>query len=298
MLKHVIFAGILAAAVFTAARAHAAGDELATARDLYASASYEDALKLLNGLPDQPRSRDDKHVIGLYRALCLVALGRANEADQAMQALVTDDPFYRPAADDLPPRVQEILTATRKRLLPSIIQDRYQTAKAAFDQKNYKVAADGFQQVLDGLKDPDVGPLADQAPLSDVRTLAMGFHDLAAQAAAPPPAPAPKPVVDPDAPVPGRIYSLGEARVVPPVPVMQMMPPFPGRITYQRSGVVEVVINESGSVESVSMPTPIDPQFDSHVMTEARKWQYRPATIGGTAVKFRKRIQISLTPTN
>ena len=298
MLKQTVTAVVFAAVLLAAISAHAAGDALSAARDLYASAAYEDALKMLDSLATEQQPREERHAISLYRALCLVALGRDADASHAMEAIVTDDPFYHPSTEDLPPRVQDMFASTRKRLLPTIIQDRYAAAKTAFDRKEYKTAADGFQQVLDALADPDVGPLADQAPLSDVRTLALGFHDLSARAATPPPAPAPAPPPPAAAPAPdpNRIYSAADAHVVAPVALSQVMPAFPGHVTAMRTGIVEVVIDETGAVESVTMPMPIEPAFDSHVQSEARKWRYRPATLNGKPVKFRKRIQIALTP--
>jgi hypothetical protein len=194
--------------------------------------------------------------------------------------------------------VQEVFTTTRKRVLPSIIQDRYQAAKAAFDGKEYKKAAAAFETVLDALKDPDVGPLADQPPLSDLRTLAVGFHDLSARASTPPPAPAPTPAPALPVPDPNRVYSVADAKVIAPVVLSQALPPFPGRVAATRAGVLEVVIDQSGNVESVTMPVPIDPTFDAHVQSAARKWRYRAATLNGKPVKFRKRVQVTLAATS
>src|SRR5262249_12168631 len=55
-------------------------DSLSSARDLYAAAAYEDSLAMLNRLKGvaAPGSRDQG--IEQYRALCLLALGRAAEA--------------------------------------------------------------------------------------------------------------------------------------------------------------------------------------------------------------------------
>lgn len=296
MLKQTLTAAACAAVLLTGVSLRAASDPLAAAKDLYASASYEDALQALNTIAAASRTPEDRRAIDLYRALCLVALGRAEDARQAMETLVTDDPAYRPASDDLPPRVLEELTATRKRLLPTLIENKYAAAKAAFDQKQYKTAADAFQAVLDGLKDPDISDAAGQSPLADLRTLAVGFHDLSARAAAPPPAPAPSPKPVDAAPQPPRIYTAADARVIAPSAISQTMPPYPGRVVTARRGVVDVVISESGAVESVTMPVSIDPSFDERILNEARKWRYKPATLDGKAVKFRKVIQVALTP--
>src|SRR5207245_3208948 len=129
-----------------------------------------------------------------YRAFCLLALGRAADAEQAIEAVVTAEPSYNPSDSDASPRVRSAFTTVRRRMLPVIIQQKYGQAKAAFDRKEFAAAADGFGQVLVTLADPDVVADAMRPPLSDVRTLAVGFEELSAKAAAPPPPP-PAPVV-------------------------------------------------------------------------------------------------------
>jgi TonB family protein len=63
-----------------------------------------------------------------------------------------------------------------------------------------------------------------------------------------------------------------------------------------RNGIVEVVINETGSVESAAMLQPVDPEYDRLVLNAARTWAYQPARRDGAPVKFRKRIQIAISP--
>jgi TonB family protein len=304
MLKRWLVAGTMAVLLLAPVRAHA-DNALAEVREMYASAAYEDALRTLNSVSGHGDSRDERRGLAMYRALCLVALGRSGEAEAAMQRLVQEDPFYRPPADDMPPRVLAVFTAVRARLLPSILETTYRDAKAMFDRKEYEAAAGAFQQVLDGISDPDIRPAAGQAPLSDMRTLAAGFHDLSARAAAPPPVipVAPAPALQLVVPVavaqtgPPHIYEAREPRVVAPVAISQNLPRYVGRTTSTRVGTLEIVVGESGAVEAVSMAVPTtDQQFDAMVLSEARKWQYRPATVGGTPVKFRKRIQITLNP--
>ena len=78
-------------------------------------------------------------------------------------------------------------------MLPTIIQQKYNEAKAAYDRKAYAVASEGFAQVLKTLGDPDVAPFATQPPLSDLRTLAQGFLDSSETAVAAIAAPASSP---------------------------------------------------------------------------------------------------------
>src|SRR5262245_42241212 len=166
-------------------------DSVAAARDLYASAAYEDALAVLNRLPTS-QSAEDRRAAEETRALCLIALGRDEEAQRAIEAVVGGDPSYRPA-EDLSPRVRAAFTAVRQRMLPTMLQRQYADAKSAFDRKEYETAATGFTRMLETMADPDALAVANQPPLSDLRTLPAGFRDLAMTAATPPPPPPPAP---------------------------------------------------------------------------------------------------------
>src|SRR5581483_484955 len=137
-----------------------------------------------------PRTADDARTVDEYKAFCLLALGRTNEAQHAIESLVAEQPAFHPANGDLSPRVRAAFADVRRRMLPTVIQQRYADAKAAFDRKEFAAAAQGFQQVLDLMGDSDIGSAASQPPLADIRTLATGFHDLSVQATPPPPLPA------------------------------------------------------------------------------------------------------------
>src|SRR3954447_17438684 len=178
----------------SAAGASAQDADLGAARDLYASAAYDDALAVLNRLRSAAHPPGQARTIEQYRAFCLLALGRTADAEQAIEAVVVSDPSYQPSEGDVSPRVRSAFADVRRRMLPAIIQQQYARAKAAFDKKDYSVAAAGFSQVLVMLTDGSVAADAMQPPLSDLRTLAVGFEELSSKAAAPPPPP-PAPVV-------------------------------------------------------------------------------------------------------
>ena len=99
--------GIVAAA--TGRELYAQGASVSVARELYASAAYEDSLRMLDALQAGGPSRDDRRTIGLYRVLCLIAIGRSAEAEQALELLVSQEPLYRPAMDDLSPRIRAMV---------------------------------------------------------------------------------------------------------------------------------------------------------------------------------------------
>jgi hypothetical protein len=271
---------------------------LVTARQLYANAEYNDALSMLDALAVREPSQDERRDIELYRTLCLLAVGRRTDAERAIETLVIHDPLYRPAAEEVPPRMRSAFTDTRKRLLPTILQQKYMEAKTAFDRDDFLTAVTGFKQVLDGLADPDMSAATSQPPLSDLRTLAVGFHELSAKAIAPPPPPpAPAPVAAPVVPQVPRLYSLGDPGVVPPITILQKVPSFRGKVVSAAMGILELVIDGTGAVESARMRVPLNGAYDKLVLSAAKTWQYQPATVDGVPVKFRKMVQVSLVPT-
>jgi TonB family protein len=277
-------------------------ESIAAARDLYASAAYEDALAILNKLPENGRPVEEAKAIEQYRAFCLLALGRTAEAEHAIETVVAAEPMYRPA-NDLSPRVRTAFSDVRRRVLPTIIQQKYTQAKQAFDRKEFTTAAAGFAQVLEAMGDPDVAAAVSQPPLSDLRMLAVGFKDLATSAAAPPPLPAtpppPAPVAEPPAaPKPPRVYSTADAEVVPPGVIKQDLPAYPGQVTVPRQAMIEVVIDETGTVESAFMRIGVSNVYDTLAVAAARNWRYRPALLNGAPVKYRKAVQITIRPSN
>lgn len=267
-----------------------AGTSLASARDLYAAAAYEEALALLDSLGSGELPATERDAVLLYRALCQFALGRIEPAQQSLDTLILQSPFYRPG-DEVPPRLRTAFADSRRRLLPSLLQQLYTRGKAAFDRKEFASAAVTFTQVLSGLDDPDLTAVAGQPPLSDLKTLAAGFQALS-EAAIPQP---PEPIV---APVPaGRlVYSADDTAVIPPVVIRQDIPVFRGRLSAARVGVLEVIIDATGAVESAKMRVPTEPAYDRLVLTAATQWQYRPALLNGTAVKYIRRVQVTLLP--
>jgi hypothetical protein len=163
----------------------AAQTPLAAAKDLYLTAAYEDALAALDRVKEAGPSPSEAREIELYRAFCLLALKRQAEAEKAIEALIALDPLYRPQESDAAPWVRASFRATRRRVLPSAVQQRYQDAKAAFGRKEYALAATEFQFVLAILKDPDLDPIDADQRLADLLVLAQGFLDLSQAAAVP-----------------------------------------------------------------------------------------------------------------
>src|SRR5262249_24369886 len=154
---------------------------IAAARDLYASARYDEALAVLNTLrPAADDGGTDRKSIEQYRSLCLLALGRGSEAEAAIAAVVAADPLFPPGQSDAAPRVRCASRDVRQRLLPEIALSRYATAKASFDRKEYAAADHQFRELMALLDDPQMGNR-----LGDLRVLATGFLELSVKAATP-----------------------------------------------------------------------------------------------------------------
>ena len=272
-----------------------AQETVAVARDLYTAANYEDALVVLGRLDSPGSQPSDRMAINQYRAFCLLALGRMLEAERAIEAVLTVDLLYRPSDAAMSPRLRSAFAGVRQRILPSIVQQEYARAKTAFERGDYPSAIAQFDRVLQALADPDLGLAAGNSPLADLRTLASGFRDLSIKAAAPPPQPPAPAVAVVAAPVIKKgIYDGTEPGLSLPVTVRQTLPSFAGDMLARRDGLLELVINEVGEVETAVMRMPVNPRYDSIVVGAAKGWKYSPATLNGTPVKFRKVIKINI----
>jgi hypothetical protein len=285
-----------------AAPARAQEGPLEMARNLYASARYDEALAMLNGVRQQESANPiNIRSIEQYRSLCLLALGRGAEAEAAIAVVVASDPMYQPTETEASPRVRTAFSEVRQRQLPDIARTRYASAKASFDRKEYPAAEQQFSDLLRLIDDPDMG-----GKLGDLRMLVTGFLDLTVAAAAPPPEPKPEPrreeAPPPPAPVvpdPHQIYTAQEDGVTPPVAIRQEVPRVPVQLVNQtrERGILDVTIDEQGRVIGAAIRVGLHPIYDSQILLAAKDWRYQPATMNGRPVKFRKIIQITVTKT-
>lgn len=264
-------------------------DAVAAAKDAYGNAEYDRCVAVL-----ESATIPDENIVaaGEYRALCLVAMDREADAGKAIEAILRIDPLYK-VPGSASPRLKTLVVRVKRAVLPAVVQERYGAAKAAYDNHNYKDATAGFRTVVAILEDPAFDP-ADISTLSALKTVATGFLDLMAAV----PAPAP-PVAPP--PQPLRIFDAAEPGIVPPEAIDQTLPawhPNQGvvRVSVTMRGMLEVIIDETGAVESARLITRIHPEYDAGLLRQARTWQYRPARLNGKPVKFRKLIDVILKP--
>jgi TonB family protein len=290
------------AALILIARGAAAQDSIAAARELYASAAYEEALtELERAKPEAPQVSAQ---VEQYRAFSLFALGRTAEAERAAEAAVRQDPLARLDARDTSPKVEALFKQVQKRLLPGLVRDRFRAARATLDEGQLDAAMTQLAEVQTLLAEAKALDIRDEG-LTDLGVLVSGFSDLtrmsmerraatARQAAEVAPVVAPPP-----APAAPRVYNADDRDVVAPAVIVQSIPPANPRLTAlmvrgKRSGVVEVRIDETGAVEHATMIEPVNDVFDTFVLTAVQNWRYKPATREGAPVKYVKRIAVSL----
>ena len=270
---------------------------LARAKGLYESADYEQALQVLETLKGQDANTE----AAAYQVFCLVALGRTDEARLAIETIVKADPLYRPSDAQVSPRVRTFFEDVRRPLLPEVVRLSYAQAKASFDSKDWSPAVKEFGRVIamiDEISDTDQGA-------ADLRTLAVGFRDLARAALEPPPPPPPPapPAAAPTAPpllVPAepKTYGPEDQDVKSPVVVTKTLPEWrPANAAEQMrtfSGVVELIVNEQGRVVSATLLRSVHPRYDGPLLEAARTWTFRPATLNGVPVRYRYAVAMQL----
>lgn len=272
----------------------AANDSLASARAMYAAAQYEEALAALNRLQQADgRPLEERRTIAQYRAYCFLALGLEADAEAAIAVVVASTPRYVPLESDVSPRVRSAFRDVRRRMLPVIIQERYETAKAAFEQKQFAAAAASFTEVIEAIGDPDAVPFFSEPPRSDLRVLAAAFRDLSTAAATPAPLETRATTPRMDAPPAAtRIYGVADVHVVPPVVRRQALPSFAVPSGTASQGLLELVIDETGRVEKAAIIQGVSPTYDAALVQAARQWTYEPARAHGVPVKYHRMVQV------
>ena len=312
---------IAVALAASAAPARAQDNTLSAAKELYASAAYEDALTTL-GRIDGAAAPDVARQVDEYRAFCLFALGRRQEAESAAESVIRRQPLATLDSADTSPRLERMFSDVRKRLLPSLIREQFRNARLEIDGKNFGVAerplTDARLLIAEaerlGVKDDGLG---------DLSTLVDGFLQLIKSSAEQRPAPkaeeavtasaaaAPAPPTTANlAPAsPARsasaapaaaptVYSIADEGVSPPVTIEQRVPAMPAELytiarSMKKTGMLDVVIDETGKVVDATIRRSLNPTFDALMLRTASRWKYEPALKGGVPVRFVKTILLT-----
>jgi TonB family protein len=318
---------LAAALVLCCAAPAAAQDSLSAARTLYASASYEEALAALSSAPaggdanqvDEYRAlcylalgESSSATQALERIVKRAPLYELNELEVSPKLIST---FNEVRQRVLPDVVRDVYTRAREsyeannygeaaqqfRLLLSAIDEIDRKEPGLTD---LRTLGDGFLKLSEAAAPP--APPAAAATAGGAANMtgrpAVAQAGPAVPAPAGPPQPAaPRPSDGPPArpaaptaaPVDRNVYSATDADVKPPIAVSQVMPRWiaPSRlVTTTFTGSLEVIVDEKGGVESVSVLQGTGTPYDTQLVEAARKWRYQPATRGGLPVKYRRTV--------
>jgi TonB family protein len=203
---------------------------------------------------------------------------------------------------DAAPRIAAMFASVQRRVLPQLIKDEYRVARTAAVEKAPEAESRlrHVRQLLDTAERID----AWDETLADVRLIVDGFLELAhtaeprnaageatAAAAAPEPPSPPAPLV----------ASSTDAGVVAPIAVFQPQPNIPPAVlnlVRQLHGTskIDLLINEEGTVEEVTVKQPVSPAYDKLIVAAARKWRYKPALKDGVPIKFVSTVVINASP--
>ena len=267
--------------------------DLSAAKTLYASGDYEEALKKL---PSDIKADEADQ----YRALCLLALGKSDDAERALEALVARRPLFKMSETDVSPRLVSMFHDVRKRVLPTTVRDLYVRARASFDQKNFTAASADLKDLMALFGDDDLA--GSSASLADLKLVAEGFLTLTetelanrakAQAAAA--------TLEPRSAVPSQnqIFTADDKDVKAPIEISREMPEWRPSSSIQdrqeHRGILRIVIDERGKVESAMIVQSVLASYDPQLLEATKQWQYRPALRNGQAVKYVKLISITLS---
>jgi TonB family protein len=253
---------IIAIGLLAAGSGLAAQDQLRAAKDQYASAAYEEALATLGSLQASQSTLEVARQVDQYRAFSLFALGRTKEAESVAESMIRREPLARLDSADASPRLEQMFTDVRKRLLPTMVRERFRAARTALDQKNFAAAEPTLREahlmIVEaeklGVKDDGLGDLSvlvdgflqlarfesekrtSSPAATEASSGATGASVAASPIATPPAAsnavtaipvassPAPAAASRSAAPARARPYSVEDEGVSPPVALDQRMP--------------------------------------------------------------------------
>lgn len=276
------------------------------AKALYAKGEYEAALTQLT-TANAPGGAAE---VNQYRALCFLALGRTAEAERSLEELVTQQPLFKMNNVDVSPRVVTMFRDVRRRLLPAAVRDLYAKARTNYDTKEFAAAVTQFKELQALLADEDLG--SEAKSLADLKILTGDFlrlseielvnaakaeADAAAKAKAEADLEAKK---KPEPPPVNRIYTEADKDVTPPVELTRELPewrpPTPAAAMIGYRGVLRLVIDQQGKVETVSLVQKVVDSYDPLLIAAAKQWTFRPARKDGKPVRYQKVIGVTLLP--
>ncbi len=291
-------------------------DDLSEARDKYESASYEEALTILDSLDSNTRSGNEHEAIQHYRALCLIALDRLSDAEVPVEAMIRAKPLA-PTDGDLPPRFRDLVARVRPRVARVMVKEYYARGRDLYQHHDFAGAREELRVAVALIDDTSLGLGTDPA-YADIRLVADGFLRLATEGLASSAAAARAdrgvalaPATGSDA---GATSPAGPATTTaattervptqapgfsPPRAINQSVPPFPRWVASGpgREGEMQVDVDAGGAVRTAKLTRGVHPAYDPILVDAALKsWKYEPAVRNGVAVPYTIKVRIVLPP--
>jgi len=255
-------------------------------KELYASAAYEDALSAVGKIEGGGSSSLEAEQ---YRIFCLVALGRVDEAEQAVESVLTAHPEYRPDAAQASPRIQTLFSQVRRRIGPVLVKKMYQQGRSAMERKDRDEAVAQFESMLRIANDPDI---RSDATMAELKELGSGFLELSKAL------PAKSKTVEAAA-TNAALAAPRASVIVPPSVIQQKLPPWvpdPVSRATEFRGAIRVQISAEGKVVNAEMIKSVHPAYDQALLRAARGWLYEPAKKDGVAIPSEKTVEVAVTP--
>ena len=159
--------------------------------------------------------------------------------------------------------------------------------------EDLSVLVDGFlalvRSAAESRTSPDLGPRAPIAPIVSTVPSRPTEPTVPVAASAPSVSASPAPAAGP------RVYSIDDRDVSPPVALEQQMPVMTKEMqTILRarslSGVLDVVIDETGRVVQATFRQSLQANFDAQIVRSALRWKYSPAMKDGVPVRYVKTV--------
>ncbi|MGE3707076.1 MAG: energy transducer TonB, partial [Vicinamibacterales bacterium] len=96
------------------------------------------------------------------------------------------------------------------------------------------------------------------------------------------------------------VYTVANPEVTPPVEVQRTFPrwspPTRAMALLIQTGLLEIVVDEKGAVQSARMAKTVFPTYDALLVAAARDWKFTPAMREGRPVRYRQLLEIVLRP--
>jgi TonB family protein len=292
-LRGSIAAAAVAVIAFAGTASATSFDE---AKRLYEAAAFENALQVLGELDSEVGGSED---VLEYKALCLLALGRSDEAQAVADALVTRLPIFVPLGEEVSPRFMMLLNDSRRRLLPDITKRLFTAGREQFRATDKIAARESFEMVIHLTDD---STWKDSSEAEDLRMLASGFLDLVnaptkSADATPSLDAAPVPPLSP-ASIAAPMTARQKTELQPPLPIQQVFPKWrpADAVTAQRRfvGAVRIRIGQDGHVMSATIEVATDPDYDKQLLEAAKSWRYVPGRRNGEPIEMEKLVTFAL----